>query len=48
MKNEVVAEIETTTPTCKDSLQVGDLVAMRDALAVVLAVKGAIELQKNF
>jgi hypothetical protein len=42
-----VAKIETTTSTCKDSLQVGDMAKMRDALAVVLAVKGAIELQRK-
>jgi hypothetical protein len=28
----VVAKMETTTSTCKDSLQVGDMAAMRDAL----------------
>ena len=42
-----VAKMETTTPTCKDSLQVGNMAAMRDALAVVLAVKGAVELQRK-
>jgi hypothetical protein len=28
----VVAKMETTTSTCKDSLQVGDIAAMREAL----------------
>ena len=32
MKNVVVAKKETTTPTCKDSLQVGDMAKMREAL----------------
>lgn len=45
----VVAKMETTTPaaTCKDSLQVGDMVKMRQALDCVLAVKGAVELQRK-
>ena len=30
-----VAKMETTTSTCKDSLQVGDMAAMRDALLMV-------------
>lgn len=32
MKNVVVAKMETTTSTCKDSLQVGNAAKMREAL----------------
>lgn len=31
-----VAKMETTTSTCKDSLQVGDMAAMREALNIVI------------
>lgn len=30
-----VAKMETTTPTCKDSLQVGNIAAMHEALVIV-------------
>lgn len=42
-----VAKTETTTSTCKDSLQVGDMAKMRQALDCVLAVQDAIELQRK-
>jgi hypothetical protein len=34
----VVAKMETTTSTCKDSLQVGDIAAMRGALEKVIEI----------
>jgi hypothetical protein len=34
----VVAKMETTTSTCKDSLQVGDIAAMREALKKVIEI----------
>lgn len=34
----VVAKMETTTSTCKDSLQVGDTAAMREALEKVIEI----------
>ncbi len=38
MKNVVVAKMETTTSTCKDSLQVGNIAVMRDALEKVIKI----------